>query len=48
MADEFKYALELAQESIDGGAAYEKLKGLIKFYDGSRLENLEELEGKYG
>jgi anthranilate phosphoribosyltransferase len=48
MADEFKYALELAQESIDGGAAYEKLKGLIKFYDGSRLEKLEELEGKYG
>jgi anthranilate phosphoribosyltransferase len=48
MADDFKYALELAQESIDSGAAYGKLNGLIKFYDGSCLEKLEELERKYG
>jgi anthranilate phosphoribosyltransferase len=48
MADDFKYASELAQESIDSGAAYGKLKGLIKFYNASRPEKLEELERKYG
>lgn len=48
MADDFKYALELAQESIDSGTSYKKLKELIKFYNGSRLDKLEELERKYG
>jgi len=48
MADDLKCALELAQEFIDSGASYKKLKGLIKFYNGSRLEKLEELERKYG
>ncbi len=48
VADDFKYALELAQKSIDSGASYRKLKELIKFYDGSRVEKLEELERRYG
>jgi anthranilate phosphoribosyltransferase len=47
-ADDFKYGVELAQESIDSGAAYRKLKDLIKLYEGSRLEKIEELERKYG
>lgn len=48
MADDFKYGVELAQESIDSGAAYKKLRELIRFYDGSRIEKIEELERKYG
>ncbi len=48
VADDFKYAVELAQKSIDSGASYRKLKELIKFYDGSCVEKLEELERRYG
>ena len=47
-ADDFRYAMELAKESIEGGAAYKKLKNLIRFYVGSNLSKLEELEAKYG
>ncbi|MEM2911905.1 MAG: anthranilate phosphoribosyltransferase [Candidatus Bathyarchaeia archaeon] len=47
-ADNFHYGMELAQESIESGAAYKKLKALIKAYDGSSLAKLEELEMKYG
>ena len=47
-ADDFSYALELARESIESGAAYRKLKALISFYDGSSLSKLRELEAKYG
>jgi anthranilate phosphoribosyltransferase len=47
-ADDFHYGMELAQGSIESGAAYEKLKALIKAYDGSSLSKLEELEMKYG
>lgn len=48
MAEDFNYALELAQESIDSGAAYNKLEELIKFYDKSRINKLEELKRRYG
>lgn len=48
MAEDFSYALELAQESIDSGAAYKKLEELLRFYDGSRLDKLEELKRRYG
>jgi anthranilate phosphoribosyltransferase len=48
VADDFKYALELAQKSIESGASYRKLKELVKFYDGSCVEKLEELERRYG
>lgn len=47
-AENFKYALELAQESIDSGAAYKKLEELVRFYDGSRLDKLEELKRRHG
>jgi anthranilate phosphoribosyltransferase len=47
-ADDFLYGLELAQESIENGSAYKKLKQLINFYDGNKPERLEELEAKYG
>ncbi|MGB9960372.1 MAG: anthranilate phosphoribosyltransferase [Candidatus Bathyarchaeales archaeon] len=47
-ADDFRYGLELAQESIESGTAYKKLKALIKTYEGSDLAKLEELETKYG
>jgi anthranilate phosphoribosyltransferase len=47
-AEDFAYGLELAQESIESGSAYKKLKQLVKFYDGSKPEKLEELEAKYG
>jgi len=47
-ADDFAYGLELAQESIESGSAYKKLKQLVKFYNGSKPEKLEELEAKYG
>lgn len=45
-ADTFQEAMELALESVKSGAAYGKLKGLIKASDGS-LVHLEELETKY-
>ena len=47
-ADDFTYGLELAQESIESGSAYKKLKQLVKFYDDSKPEKLEELEAKHG
>lgn len=48
MADDFIYGLELAQESIESGSAYKKLKQLIRFYNGNKPEKLEELEAKHG
>jgi anthranilate phosphoribosyltransferase len=47
-AEDFQYGMELAQESIESGAAYKKLKELIKSYEGSNFSKLEELESKYG
>jgi anthranilate phosphoribosyltransferase len=45
-ADDLRSGVELAQETIESGAAYGKLKALIKLQgDVSRLEELEE---KYG
>lgn len=46
-AEDFDYGIELANESIDSGVAYEKLRALIKASNGS-LSKLEELESKYG
>jgi len=46
-ADDFKYGVELALESIRSGSAYKKLKDLIKAYNGD-LSRLEEMEKKYG
>jgi len=46
-AEDFSYGMELARESIDSGAAYKKLKALIKISNGT-LSKLEELELKYG
>lgn len=45
--DDFRHGVELARESIDSGAAYKKLKGLIKASGGDLLQ-LERLESKYG
>jgi anthranilate phosphoribosyltransferase len=45
-AKNFEEGMELARESIDNGAAYKKLKDLIKASGGS-LSKLEELEIKY-
>jgi len=47
-ADDFAYAIELAQESIESGSTYKKLKELIRFYDGSTPSRIEELEANYG
>ena len=47
-AEDFSYAIELAEESIENGSAYRKLKNLIKMYDGSNLAILERLELRYG
>ena len=46
-ADDFRYGIELALESIRSGSAYKKLKDLIKAYNGD-LSRLEEMEKKYG
>ena len=46
-AEDFSYGMELARESIDSGAAYKKLKALVKASNGD-LSKLEELESKYG
>jgi anthranilate phosphoribosyltransferase len=46
-ADDFSYGMTVARESIESGAAYEKLKALIKS-SGGDLSKLEELERKYG
>ena len=45
-AENFKEGMEIARESIESGAAYAKLKDLIKASGGS-LQRLEELEAKY-
>lgn len=42
-AETIKEGMEIAKESIRSGAAYEKLKSLIKFSDGD-MSKLEELE----
>jgi anthranilate phosphoribosyltransferase len=46
-AEDFSYGMASARKSIDSGAAYKKLKALIKASDGN-LAKLEELESKYG
>lgn len=46
-ADKFDEAMELAYESVKSGAAYSKLKMMIKFCKGS-MEKLEEFEVKFG
>jgi len=45
-AGDFKDALEIARESISSGAAYAKLKALIKA-SGGTLQKLEEMEQKH-
>jgi anthranilate phosphoribosyltransferase len=45
-AENFSYAMELARESIDSGAALNKLKDLIKT-SGGNLTRIEELESRY-
>jgi len=45
-ADNFKVGIEIARESIRSGAAYKKLKSLIKT-SGGNLTKLEELEMKH-
>jgi anthranilate phosphoribosyltransferase len=44
--EDFGYGIELARESIVSGAAYKKLRVLVKASHGS-LEKIEELELKY-
>jgi thymidine phosphorylase len=44
---DFSYGMEVARKSIESGAAYKKLKALIKA-SGGDLSKLEELEAKYG
>lgn len=46
-AEDFEGGMELACESIKSGAAYAKLKALVKTSGGS-LSKLEEFESKYG
>ncbi len=46
-AEDFSYGMTLARKSIESGAAYEKLKALIKA-SANDLSKLEELESKYG
>jgi anthranilate phosphoribosyltransferase len=45
-AEDFSYGIELARKSIKSGAAYKKLKALIRA-SGGDLSKLEELESKY-
>jgi anthranilate phosphoribosyltransferase len=45
-ADDFDYGMELANESIESGRAYKKLKELVKFSHGD-LSKLEELENTH-
>ena len=45
-AENFEEGMEKARESIESGAAYGKLKDLVKASGGS-LQRLEELEAKY-
>jgi anthranilate phosphoribosyltransferase len=44
--DNFSHAMEIARESIESGAAYGKLRRLVKASSGN-LSRLEELEGRY-
>ena len=46
-AEDFGYGMELAHESIESGAAYKKLKELVKF-SGGDLSKLEQLETEHG
>ena len=46
-AEDFSYGMTVARRSIESGAAYKKLKALIKASGGNRAK-LEELELKYG
>ena len=46
-AEGFSQGMELARKSIDSGAAYQKLKMLVKASKGN-MSKLEELEQKYG
>lgn len=46
-AEDFSGGMELAHESIESGAAYKKLRKLVKFSRGN-LTKLEQLESKYG
>ena len=45
-AIDFKSALEIARESVESGAAYAKLKSLVKVTNGN-IQKLEEMESKY-
>jgi len=45
-ADDLAAGIELADESIESGSAYDKLKTMIKA-SGGEIEKLEELEQKY-
>ena len=45
-AEDFEGGMEIACKSIESGAAYGKLKALVKASGGSLLK-LEELEAKY-
>lgn len=45
-AEDFSYGMEVARKAIESGAAYKKLKALIKA-SGGDLSKLEELEQKY-
>jgi anthranilate phosphoribosyltransferase len=45
--DNIAMGVELARESIESGAAYRKLRMMIKA-SGGDLERIEELEKKYG
>jgi anthranilate phosphoribosyltransferase len=45
-AEDFGYGIEIAQESIESGAAYRKLRELIKFSHGD-LSKLEQLETEH-
>ena len=46
-AEDFKDGIEIARRSIEDGAAYKKLRALIKISDGNETK-LEELEKRYG
>jgi anthranilate phosphoribosyltransferase len=46
-AEDFGTAMEIADESIESGGAYKKLKELIKF-SGGEVTELEQLETKHG
>ena len=45
--DDFLCGMELARESIGSGAAYRRLRALVKA-SGGDISKLEELEGKHG